>query len=377
MKIPFVNLDRLHQPIRHEIDEAISRVIDRHNFINGQEIELFEQNFADFLGVRHVIGVSSGTDALFLVMKACEINPDDIVVTVPNTFIATTEAISMAGAEIRFVDADPRTANMDPRKLESFLNNLPQSERLRVKAIIFVNLYGSPADLDTVYQLTRKHRIILISDAAQAHDAGIDGQSITDFADITTYSFFPGKNLGAFGDAGAVATNDDILASKISLLRNHGRTEKYLHQVEAYNCRLDTLQAAVLNVKLKYLNQWNENRIRAASLYDQLLAEKKYPGSHTHQKYHSVFHIYVTLVENRSGVIDRLNQAGISSGIHYPLPLHLQPAYQYLGYKKGDFPITEKLAERILSLPIDGTIKEEEIRYIAQTLPDNMDKSLV
>jgi dTDP-4-amino-4,6-dideoxygalactose transaminase len=365
MNIPFVNLDRLHRPIRAEIDEAIKGVIDRHRFINGEEIEVFERNFAQFLRVKHVVGVSSGTDALFLALKACEIGPNDMVVTVPNTFIATTEAVTMAGAEIRFVDVDEQTANLDPPKLVHFIESMAPGDRKRLKAVIFVNLYGSPAGLDEVCRLARKYGVILISDAAQAHGALVDGRSITGFADITTYSFFPGKNLGAFGDAGAVATADDTLAKRIARLRNHGRSRKYLHEIEAYNCRLDTIQAAVLDVKLKYLERWNHNRIRSAALYHELLSDKGFWLPSGDARYQSVFHLYVTRTARRDEWMSRLKEAGISTGVHYPVPLHLQPAYGYLGYKEGDFPVSERLAQEIVSLPIDGTITTEEVRCVA------------
>jgi dTDP-4-amino-4,6-dideoxygalactose transaminase len=230
-------------------------------------------------------------------------------------------------------------------------------------------LYGNPAGLEMVYEITRKYNLSLISDASQAHGALIDNRSITDFADITTYSYYPAKNLGAFGDAGAVATNYGRVAEKIRLLRNHGRKEKYLHEIEASNCRMDTIQAAVLNVKLRYLEKWNNSRINMAKLYNTLLSEKGYFIPEIDERYRSVYHLYVTRLEDREIVMKKLKEAGVSTGIHYPFPLHLQPAYEYLGSKKGDFPVSEELSEKVLSLPIDGCITPEEIEYIVGVLP--------
>jgi dTDP-4-amino-4,6-dideoxygalactose transaminase len=319
------------------------------------------------------VGVSSGTDALFLALKALEIKQDDFVITVPNTFIATTEAITMAGSRVIFIDVDENSSNMSPEKLEVFLGSANKNVIENIKAIIFVNLYGNPEGLDKIYHIARRYNISLISDAAQAHGARIDGKPITDFADITTYSFYPGKNLGAFGDAGAVAVHDTKMAKTFQMMRNHGRTEKYLHPMEAYNCRIDTIQAAVLKVKLKYLDQWNENRIKTAKFYNQLLEEKGYFVPSIDEKYKPVFHLYVTRVKNREQIIEQFKEAGVSTGIHYPVPLHLQQAYKYLGYGNGDFPISEALAKKILSLPIDGTITTEEVEFVCNLLPSSPD----
>ena len=370
MNIPFVNLKRMHDRFRNEIDEAVKSIIDSNNYIMGKPVEQFETGFAEYLGVKHVIGMSSGTDALFLALKVLNIHNGDWVITVPHTFIATSEAITMAGGKVVFVDVDKKSSNMSPTKLEHYLNSLDAKSLKKVKAVIFVNLYGSPEDLDNIYSITKKYGIPLISDAAQAHGARIDNKPITDFADLTTYSFFPGKNLGAFGDAGAVGVNDWEKADKLKMIRNHGRTEKYIHPVEAFNCRMDTLQAAILDVKLRYLEDWNRHRIKSAKLYNTLLEKKGYDTPTLDEKYRRVFHLYVIRVKDREKIITDLGNKGVSTGIHYPLPLHLQPAYEYLGYKKGDFPACEKLSEEILSLPIDGTITEEEIGYICNLLPD-------
>ncbi|MCP5053636.1 MAG: transcriptional regulator, partial [bacterium] len=237
----------------------------------------------------------------------------------------------------------------------------------KIKAIVFVCLYGNPAGLDKVFEIAKSKGIHVVSDAAQAQGALIDNQPVTDFADITSYSFFPGKNLGAFGDAGAIATNNPELANRSRLLRNHGRTEKYIHLEEAYNCRIDTLQAAILQVKLKNLAQWNRHRIETALHYNDRLSKKGYycPGvgkpGNKENRYQSVFHLYVTWCDGREALMAKLKEAGVASGIHYPVPLHLQPAYRHLEHKAGDFPVSEALAKKILSLPIDGAITPEEI----------------
>ncbi len=371
MNIPFVNLKRMHEPIRQDIDRAIKEVVDANNYINGRQIREFESEYAQYLGVRSVVGVSSGTDALFLVLKILGIQEGDYVVTVPHTFIATTEAITMAGAGIQFTDVDENSSNLSPEKLETFLETGDRNLVKKIKAIIFVDLYGNPEGLEKVYRVAKAHNIPLISDAAQAHGALIDGQPITDYADITTYSFFPGKNLGAFGDAGAIAVNDEKIADRLRQLRNHGRTEKYLHEVEAYNCRIDTLQAAVLKTKLKSLDRWNTHRIEIAALYDQYLSGKGWYCPGVGGRYRSVFHLYVTRVPaeyHREQVIEKLKQAGVETGIHYPVPLHLQPAYRYLGYREGDFPVSEALSKRILSLPMDGAITPEEVENVCNLL---------
>lgn len=364
MKIPFVNLKRMHEPILTPINHAIEEVIDANNYINGRQIQEFEKEFAEFLGVQSVIGLSSGTDAIFLALKVLGIKSGDFVITVPNTFIATTEAISMAGGKIIFIDVDENSSNMSPQKLNEFLQNADQKTLEKTKAIIFVDLYGNPEGLDKVFQIAQAHQIPLISDAAQAHGALIDHQPITNFADITTYSFFPGKNLGAFGDAGAIATNNKVLSNMALQLRNHGRTEKYIHQLEGFNCRMDTLQAAILRVKLQSLKKWNHHRIKTAELYNNHLSNKDLFCPVNAGFYQSVFHLYVIRSHNRDQLIRELNNAEIGVGIHYPLPLHLQPAYQNLGYKEGDFPISEKLAKKIISLPIDGTITPEEVEHV-------------
>lgn len=368
MKIPFVNLERMHQPIREEIDCAIKSVIDQNNYINGEQIKSFEQHFARFLEVKYVAGVSSGTDALFLALIALGIQYGEYVITVPNTFVATTEAITMAGGKVVLTDVDPSTRNMSPSALRQLLEDQGETWRKNCRAIIFVNLYGNPAGLADIAQIAQEFGIALISDAAQAHGARLSGKTITSLADITTYSFFPGKNLGAFGDAGAVATDNDTLAEKLAMLRNHGRKKKYIHEIEAYNCRIDTIQAAVLDVKLKRLNQWNENRIRQAQKYNKLLGSTKFKCPEMTESITAVYHLYVIETSARDAMIEKLKQAGIASGIHYPLPIHLQPAYGYLDYSKGDFPVSETLSEQILSLPIDGGISDEEIEYIVSAL---------
>jgi dTDP-4-amino-4,6-dideoxygalactose transaminase len=253
--------------------------------------------------------------------------------------------------------------------LEALLETVDKTVGKKIKAIIFVSLYGSPQDLDKIFQIAKAHNISLISDAAQAHGALIDKKPITNFSHITTYSFYPGKNLGAFGDAGAIATNNKEIAEKIRQLRNHGRTGKYIHNMEGYNCRIDTIQAAILKVKLKYLAQWNTHRIKTARLYNEHLSKKGMFCPTVNGRYRSVFHLYVTRSNARDSLMNKLKEAGVGVGIHYPVPLHLQPAYRYLGYKQGDFPVSEKLSEKIISLPMDGAITPEEVEYVCNLIP--------
>jgi len=366
--IPLVNLKRMHEPIKDEIDSALQKVLKKNNYINGEEVQTFENHFASFLNCPHVIGVSSGTDALFLALRSINLKSGEKVITVPHTFIATTEAISMAGGRIVFLDSDEKTANMDPAQLESYLVQAGPDVLQSIKAIIFVLLYGNPAGLEKVHKISQQYNIKLIADASQAHGALINNSPITDYADIVTYSFFPGKNLGALGDAGAVATKDTNIAQKISILRNHGRRSKYYHEVEGFNCRMDTLQASVLDVKLNYLKEWNNHRLESAKLYNRLLLGKGYILPQIEGDYFHVFHLYVIRSNQRDRLCERLQKENIATGIHYPVPLHLQPAYNHLNLGVGDFPVCEKLSAEVLSLPIDGSISKDEIKRIASKL---------
>ncbi len=346
MRIPFVDLPQQYEMLRPELEPTIQFVLERGAFIMGKELDEFEQAFADYIGVRHCVGVSSGTDALDLAMQALGLGPGDQVITVPNTFIATTEAISHSGASIRWVDVDPRTYNLDPAKLEAEITP-------HTKAILPVHLYGQPADMAPIMAIARKHGLQVIEDCAQAHGAKYRGRKVGTFGDLACFSFYPGKNLGAYGDGGAVLTNDDELANRIRLLRNHGSRDKYIHLVEGYCHRLDNLQAAVLNVKLPYLDQWNASRREAAQTYNRLLQDlPSVVTPYVPPQVEPVFHLYVIQVPNRDRVQAALKAEGVETGIHYPLPLHQQPAYERLGYRPDDFPVSQALGPRILSLPM-------------------------
>ncbi len=360
--IPFVDLKTQYRTLKPQMDAAIQSVCERSAFVMGNEHNGFEQAFGSYVGVKHCLGVATGTDALELAIHACGIGPGDEVITVPNTFIATTEAITHSGAAFRWAEVDPLTYNMDPENIEKAITP-------RTKALLPVHLYGQPADMEPIMDIACKHRLKVIEDCAQAHGAKYDGQNVGTFGDVACLSFYPGKNLGAYGDGGAVLTNNDEIAERVRLLRNHGQREKYTHVIEGYCHRLDNLQAAVLNVKLPHLGSWNECRRRAAATYNRLL--ESVPGVVTPYvlpKVEPVYHLYVVQVPNRDRVQAALKAEGIETGIHYPIPLHQQPAYARLGYKPEDFPISAALGPKILSLPMFPEITDEQIRKVVDAL---------
>jgi dTDP-4-amino-4,6-dideoxygalactose transaminase len=362
MTIPFVDLKSQYRTLKPQMDAAISSVVERGAFIMGKEHNDFERDFALYIGAKHCLGVSTGTDALELAVRACGIGSGDEIITVANTFIATTEAVSSAGASIRLIDADSRTYNMDPSKIESAITS-------RTKALLPVHLYGQSADMNPIMEIARKHKLKVIEDCAQAHGAKYNGQKVGTFGDVACFSFYPGKNLGAYGDGGAIVTNDDGIADRVNLLRNHGSHEKYVHEIEGYCRRLDNLQAAVLGVKLPFLDEWNTARRRAAALYDRLLAN--IPGVVTPYALpgvEPVYHLYVIQVPNRDQVQKALKTQGVETGIHYPIPLHQQPAYAHLGYKPEDFPVSTTLGPKILSLPMFGDITNEQVHTVVAEL---------
>ena len=365
--IPFVDLKAQYDSIKEEIDEAIQNVLNNTSFIMGEELKKFEEEFARFCDVKYAIGVADGSDALILALRACGISEEDEVITVPHTFIATTEAISNVGGKIVFVDIDPKTYTIDVSKIEEKITE-------KAKAIIPVHLYGQPADMGPIIRLAEKYNLKVIEDAAQAHGAEYKGKKVGSLGDAGCFSFYPGKNLGAYGDAGMVVTNNEEIAEKIKLLRNHGRiTKKYEHEIEGYSSRLDNLQAAILRVKLRYLNKWNESRRKNAKRYNELLNNVSgiiTPYEADYVKH--VYHLYVIRVvrEGRDRLREELKSKGIATGIHYPIPLHLQPAYKYLSYKEGDFPVTEKASKAILSLPMFAELTEDQIRIISKFIKD-------
>ncbi|MFC1510851.1 DegT/DnrJ/EryC1/StrS family aminotransferase [Candidatus Margulisiibacteriota bacterium] len=364
MKIPFVDLKAQYRSIKEEIDAAMQCVIENTSFVMGEEVEAFEKEFAQFCEAKFAIGVSSGTDALHLALLACGVRPGDEVITVPNTFIATTEPISHCGARPVFVDINPKTYNIDVGKIEARITP-------KTKAIIPVHLYGQPTEMDPIIALARKHNLKVVEDACQAHGAAYKGKRVGGIGDLGCFSFYPGKNLGAYGDGGMITTNNDELARKARLLRNHGREDKYQHLIEGYCHRLDNLQAAILRAKLKRLDAWNGARRRAAKLYNNLLSGSVViPYEPNWAK--GVYHLYVVRVKERSQLQLKLKEKDIATGVHYPLALHLQPAYQHLGCKRGDFPVAETAQEEILSLPIYPEITPEQINCIAMEVKANV-----
>ncbi len=364
MNLPLVDLKSQYLSIKNEIDGAIQTVLSQTDFIGGGSIRAFEKSFAEFSGIRHVVGVANGTDAIQLVLRACGIGAGDEVITAVNIFIATSEAVTAAGAKPVFVDNDPSTYTIDVTKIEEKVTP-------KTKAIIPIHLYGQPADMKPIMEIAERHRLIVIEDAAQAHGALYDGSKIGTIGKAATFSFYPGKNLGAYGDAGAVATNDEKLAEKVRMLANHGRLEKYEHQIEGYNSRLDTIQAAILSVKLRHLDEWIKRRQYHASHFDDLLhGHGNIITPAVRRKSAHVYHLYVVRVDNRDKIRGILKEKGIATGIHYPIPLHLQPAYRYLNHRAGDFPVAEKYAPQLLSIPLYPELTDAQVEYIAAVLID-------
>jgi len=361
MHIPLVDLKRQYLSIKNEIDGAIQEVINNSAFIMGENVEEFENEFAKFCGVKYGLGTSSGTTALHLALLVCGLKGGDEVITVPYTFIATTEAVSHTGAKVVFVDIDDRSYTMDPEKIEAAITE-------RTKAIIPVHLFGHPADMDKIIEVAKKHNLIVIEDACQAHGAEYKGKRVGSLGDISCFSFYPGKNLGAYGDAGMVVTDNGELAEKISLLRNHGYEKKYYHKMEGYNYRLDGIQAAILRVKLRHLEGWTEKRRKNAKLYNELLKGSKIKTPVEMEYAKHVYHLYVIRTAKRDKLYSRLKENDISAAIHYPLPLHFQQAYRYMGCKKGDFPTSEVCSEELLSLPMFPELAEDEIKKIVEVI---------
>jgi len=387
-KIPFLDLVSLHEGLKEELLSVFRRALESAAFIGGPMVEEFERDFAAFCTTQHCVGVGSGTDALRFALIAAGIGAGDIVLTVPNTFIATTEAISQAGARPDFIDIDERTYNMDPRKLAEYLETeclvddncgelVHRRLGMRVKAVVPVHLYGQTADMDPILELAERYRLVVIEDACQAHGAEYFSKrdncwkKAGSMGLAAAFSFYPGKNLGACGEAGALTTNDAGLAHKVRMLRDHGQNRKYYHEVEGYNGRLDSIQAGILTVKLKHLPEWLTGRREAAARYRKLFAEAGVPELAPFEPgwAKTVYHLYVVRVPDREGLMLHLAEAGISTGIHYPVALHLQKAYAGLGYQAGDFPVAEKAAAEIVSLPMFPQLTgEQQLRVVAQTV---------
>ena len=357
-KIQFVDLLRQYHDLKPEMDAAMLRAIGRGDFILGEDVREFEKEFAAFNQVPHCVGVADGTDALHLALLALGIGPGDEMIVPTHTYIASALAISNTGARPVFVDCEPDYYSVDVKAIERALTP-------RTKAIMPVHLYGHPADMDPILQIAKDRKLAVVEDTAQGHGATYKGRLCGTMGDIGCFSFYPGKNLGAYGDGGAVVTRDAGLAEKISLLRNYGQKVKYVHTMKGFNSRLDTVQAAILRVKLPHLAKWNDQRRAAAARYGELLAGTKLGLPKLALYANPVWHLYVVQTDNREGLQKALDAANVSHGIHYPIPVHLQEAYRELGHKQGDFPVTEALAPRILSLPMFPEIRPDEIESVA------------
>jgi dTDP-4-amino-4,6-dideoxygalactose transaminase len=376
MNIPLVDLKSQYESIKDEINSVISEVVSKSAFIGGPFVKNFESAFAEYCNVKHCIGVGNGTDALFIALKILGVGEGDEVIVPANSFIATSEAVTLTGARVAFIDINPKTYNMDPDKLEDYLKKrlTPHASRLtpQPKAVLPVHLYGQPADMDPILDIAKKYNLKVIEDAAQAHGAVYKGSQIGSIGDMACFSFYPGKNLGAYGDAGAIVTNNDKLALKARMFANHGRIDKYDHEIEGVNSRLDGLQAAILEVKLRHLPQWTENRRRNAYLYNEYLRETDLVTPIELDDVKAVYHLYVVRVkkELRQVLQEYLKAKGISTGIHYPIALPNLKAYSYLNYNRNDFPEATEASQEILSLPMYPELEENQIRYIAEAIKE-------
>jgi dTDP-4-amino-4,6-dideoxygalactose transaminase len=361
MNIPLVDLKSQYDSIKEDIDRAIAAVISKTAFVGGPHLKSFEDAFAAFCRLKHCVGVGNGTDAIIIALRSLGIGPGDEVITVANSFIATSEAITAAGAKVVFVDIDPETYNIDTRRIEERITS-------RTRAIIPVHLYGQPADMDPILDLAKKYRLRVVEDAAQAHGAVYKGRAIGSMGDMACFSFYPGKNLGAYGDGGAIVTNNDDWALKARMIANHGRIGKYDHEVEGVNSRLDGLQAAILEAKLRHLPEWTQARRRNAYSYNRHLADTGLVTPVEIADVTAVYHLYVVRVpaESRQKFQDHLQAKGISTGIHYPIALPNLLAYAYLGHSEGDFPEATKASREIVSLPMFPELSESQIRYVAE-----------
>jgi dTDP-4-amino-4,6-dideoxygalactose transaminase len=393
--VPFLDLVTPHRQFEEDFVGIFRAALNRAGFIGGPMVSDFERAFAEFCGTQHCVGVANGTDALRFALIAAGVRSGDIVITVPNTFIATTEAISQVGALPRFVDVDERTYNMDPAKLREYLEQEcrrdPADGRLRdkqtrrpVAAIVPVHLYGQMADMDPILEQAETYRLVVVEDACQAHGAEYfsrrDGKwrKAGSIGDAAAFSFYPGKNLGACGEAGAVTTNNSACAETVSMLRDHGQSKKYYHRLEGYNGRLDAIQAGILNAKLVHLPAWNDQRRLNAKRYRELLAPLAgnlgLPFAPSWAR--AVYHLFVVRSQNRDLLRQHLESANVGTGIHYPIPLHLQEAYLHLGHKDGDFPIAEKASSEILSLPMYPQLTEEQQHAVVNQITEYVERAV-
>ena len=377
MQVPFLDLKLQYKSIKEEVGIEIQKVLDNTAYILGKPVSNFENNFAEAHNVKHCIGTSSGTDGNHLVLWALGIKPGDEVIIPANTFIATAWGVTLCGAKPIFVDCQPDNYNLDPEKVEAAITS-------NTRAIIAVHLYGQPADMNKLQEIADRHNIHLVEDAAQAHLAEYYGKKVGGLSVASSFSFYPGKNLGAYGEAGAVLTNDDQLAQTIKMKREHGQSKKYYHDTFGHNYRMEGIQGAVLGVKLKYLDTWTDGRRRVASKYREFLGnvnEIKLPVEMPKVKH--VYHLFVIQIngsdskkrqERRDALQQFLNENGVASGLHYAIPLHEQKCFEYLGFKKGDFPVTEQLAESGISLPMYPELTDEQIGYVSDKVKEFLTK---
>jgi len=369
MRVPFLDLKAQYESIRHEIAEALQQVLDNTAFAGGPFVENFENEFALFCGCEHAVGVGSGTAALWMALSGLGVGPGDEVITVPNTFIATAEAISFCGATPVFVDVDERTYNMNPDLIKAAITP-------RTRAIIPVHLFGQTAEMDQIMQTARAHELFVIEDACQAHGAEYKGRRAGSIGDAGCFSFYPGKNLGAYGEAGAVVTNNSELAGKMRAFRDHGQTRKSRHTMIGWNGRMDGFQGAVLSVKLKHLKAWNEARRKNARLYDQFLTGADDVITPIEADYaRHVYHVYAIRAQNRDELMSALAERDISCGVHYPVPVHLQEAYKHLDHGRGSFPVAEKCADEFVSLPMFAELTAEQIEAVAGAICHFLERS--
>lgn len=387
-KIPFLDLITPHKELEQELTAVFQKVIGAAGFVGGPMVENFETEFAAYCDSKYCVGVASGTDAVRFALTAAGVKPGDIVVTVPHTFIATTEAISQAGARPDFVDIDEKTYAMDPKKLQEYLERecyvdretgrpYHRKHRAPVTAVVPVHIYGQCADMDAILEIAARYKLIVVEDACQAHGAEYFSKKENrwmkagSMSHAGAFSFYPGKNLGACGEAGAITTNSEEMARSMKMQRDHGQAKKYYHDIEGYNGRLDALQAGLLSVKLRHLAKWTRERQAAAAEYDRLLANVDgVTTPHQPEWSRAVYHLYVIRVADREGLQKHLAEAKIDTGIHYPIPLHLQKAYEGFGYKNGDFPITEKIALEIVSLPMFPQLQPAQQVRVVQSVQE-------
>jgi dTDP-4-amino-4,6-dideoxygalactose transaminase len=363
-KIPYLDLHSQYNTIRKEVFAALEAVCESARFAQGPITAEFEEAFAKYCGVKHCVSVNSGTSALHLAMRCLDVGAGDEVITVPMTFIATAWPISYTNARPVFVDIDPDRRTMDPAKLEAAITR-------RTKAILPVHLFGQPADMEPILSIAERHGVPVIEDAAQAHGALYKDRRVGQFGSMACFSFYPGKNLGAYGEGGALVTNEDRFAVRARALRDHGQSERYCHAEIGYNYRMDSFQAAVLNIKLNRLDEWNASRMRQALRYSELLTGLPIKLPSFYRDSEAVWHCYVIESDRRDELRSRLSEAGIETGIHYPIPLHLQPAYSSLGHRPGDFKISEEFGRRCLSLPIYPELTEAQIQAVVKAVQDS------